>query len=56
MEIILPVFVIILAIYVFFKPRPKIKKKDKVKTKKFGEGLLQDNNAYDWWKPGDGGI
>ncbi len=24
--------------------------------KKFGEGMLQDSNAENWWKPGSGGI
>lgn len=25
-------------------------------SKKFGEGMFNDSNAYDWWKPGDGGL
>lgn len=54
MEIIFPVIIVIGLTYIMAKPTPKGKKKQA--PKKFGEGLLQDSNAYNWWKPGDGGV
>ncbi len=53
MEIILPVIVFVELTYILTKPTSK---KEYTPPKKFGEGLLQDSNSYDWWKPGDGGI
>ena len=55
METIFTVFVVVGIVYFLSKPIDK-KGKKKTPSKKFGEGLLQDSNAHDWWKPGDGGV
>jgi len=49
MEIIIPVIFVVALLYIILKPSD-------TETKKFGEGLLQDSDAEDWWNlyNGDG--